>query len=324
MRVLDCDTVVRLLDMPSCIRAVEEAFRARGEGRPTPSAMAGLELAHGTLHAKMASLELPRLYVAAKVNANLPDNPIEHKLPTIQGVLVLFDGANGVPLAVMDSAPITMLRTAATSAVAAALLARADASTVAFVGCGVQARAHLDALRHVRTIRRVYAVDRDRDAAEEFSVFARAVGDAEVTVASSIAAAARASDIVVTTTPSQRALLDIGDVSPGAFVAAVGADNEHKQEIAPALLRAAAVVVDDLDQCARFGDLHHALAAGIMGREGVRASLDQILAGTKPGRLGEAEIVVFDSTGLAIEDVAAAALIYERAAATDVDGMLNS
>ena len=322
MRLLDRDTVVRLLDMPSCIRAVEEAFRARGEGKPTPSSMAGLELAHGTVHAKMASLELPRLYVAAKVNANLPRNPLEHNLPTIQGVLVLFDGVNGVPLAVMDSAPVTTLRTAATSAVAASLLARPDASTVTFVGCGVQARAHLDALRHVRAIKRVVAVDREREAAEEFSLFARAVGDVKVTVESSIAAAARPSDIIVTTTPSQQALLDIGDVSPGAFVAAVGADNEHKQEIAPALLRAAAVIVDDLEQCARFGDLHHALAAGLVRREDVRASLDQIVSGAKPGRLSDAEIIVFDSTGLAIEDVAAAALAYERATA-NVDGLLT-
>lgn len=323
MHVFDRETVIRLLDMPSCIRAVEQAFRARGEGKPTPSAMSGLELAHGVLHAKMASLELSRFYVAAKVNANLPRNPLDHNLPTIQGALILFDGANGVPLAVMDSAPITIRRTAATSAVATSLLAHAYASTVAFIGCGVQARAHLDALRHVREIKEVFVVDRDPTAADEFSVFVRGACDAQVTVASSIAEAALASDIVVTTTPSRQPLLDIEDVSPGVFVAAVGADNEHKQEMAPALLRAAAVVVDDLEQCARFGDLHHALAAGVVRREDVRASLDQIVAGTKRGRMSDDEIVIFDSTGLAIEDVAAAALVYERAAA-DIDSMLNS
>jgi len=321
MRVLDRDAVLRLLDMPSCIRVVEDAFRARGEGRPTPSAIAGLELANGTVHAKMASLELSRRYVAAKVNANLPRNPVEHNLPTIQGVLVLFDGTNGVPLAVMDSAPITTLRTAAASAVAASLLARADASAVAFIGCGVQARAHLDALRCVRRLERIVAVDARPAIAEEFSAFVRATCEVDVIVASTVAAAATGSDIIVTTTPSRRALLNVDDVSPGTFIAAVGADNEHKQEIAPDLLHAAAVIVDDLEQCARFGDLHHALVAGVMRREDVRASLDQIVAGSKPGRLGDAEIVVFDSTGLAIEDVAAAALVYERAA--DVDSMLN-
>lgn len=323
MRVLDREAVVALLDMPSCIRAVEQAFRARGNGQATPSAMSGLELANGSVHAKMASVDLGRSYVAAKVNANLPGNPLQHKLPTIQGVLVLFDGTNGVPLAVMDSAPLTTIRTAAASALAASLLARADASTVTFVGCGVQARAHLEALSHVRPLKRVFAVDQRRAIAEEFSVFVRATCDVDVTVASSIAPATRASDMIVTTTPSYSALLDANDVSPGTFVAAVGADNEHKQEIAPALLRAAVVVVDDLEQCARFGDLHHALAANAMRREDVRGSLDQIVAGTKPGRLGDADIIVFDSTGLAIEDVAAAALVYERAAA-GVDRMLNS
>src|SRR4051812_27328606 len=237
MRVFDAGSVIRLLDMPSCIRAVEQAFRARGEGRPTPSAMSGLELANGSLHAKMASLELSRPYAAAKVNANFPHNPVEHQLPTIQGVLVLFDAANGVPLAIMDSAALTTIRTAAASAVAASRLARTEASTVTFIGCGVQARAHLDALFHVRKLTRIFALDTRPAIAEEFSVFARSACDADASVASSLAAAARASDIIVTTTPSRSALLDVGDVSPGGFIAAVGADNEHKQEIAPALLR---------------------------------------------------------------------------------------
>src|SRR3954463_15824147 len=172
MRVFDAGSVIRLLDMPSCIRAVEQAFRARGEGRPTPSAMSGLELANGSLHAKMASLELSRPYAAAKVNANFPRNPVEHQLPTIQGVLVLIDGTNGVPLAIMDSAPLTTIRTAAASAVAASHLARKEASTVTFIGCGVQARAHLDALCHVRKLTRIFALDTRPAIAEEFSVFA--------------------------------------------------------------------------------------------------------------------------------------------------------
>src|SRR5256885_950129 len=168
MHVLDGTEVTRLLDTPSCIRAVEAALRARGEGKPIPSAMIGLDVGCGSVHAKMARLDLSRPYIAAKVNANFPRNPVENGLPTIQGVLVLFDGANGVPLAVMDSAAITTIRTAATSAVAASRLARADASTVTFVGCGVQARAHLTALRCVRDVRRVFAVDCRRDNAERF------------------------------------------------------------------------------------------------------------------------------------------------------------
>ena len=105
--VLDASEIIRLLDMASCIRAVEAAFRARGEGRPVPSAALGFPLDGGSLHVKVASLDLSRPYVVAKVNANFPRNPEERKLPTIQGALVLLDATCGTPLAVMDSAPIT-------------------------------------------------------------------------------------------------------------------------------------------------------------------------------------------------------------------------
>jgi ornithine cyclodeaminase/alanine dehydrogenase-like protein (mu-crystallin family) len=131
-------------------------------------------------------------------------------------------------------------------------------------------------------------------------------------IPASLRDAISASEIVVTCTPSQRALLHVGDVRRGTFVAAIGADNDHKQEIDPELLAASVVVVDDLEQCARIGDLHHALAAGVMRESDVRGALDQAIAGTRPGRLADDEIIVFDSTGLAIEDVAAAALVYER------------
>ena len=105
------------------------------------------------------------------------------------------------------------------------------------------------------------------------------------------------------------------DVAAGAFIAAVGADNEHKQEINPHLLAAAAVIVDDLEQCAHGGDLRHAVAALVMQLADVRGSLDQVVGGIRDGRRSVDEIIVFDSTGVAIEDVAAAALVFERASA---------
>jgi len=126
-------------------------------------------------------------------------------------------------------------------------------------------------------------------------------------------AATRQSAIVVTCTPARQAILHPGDVAPGTFIAAVGADSEEKQEIAPALLAASAVVPDLLDQAAAFGDLHHALTSGVMRREEVRGELGAILAGLAEGRRSDDEIVVFDSTGTAIQDVAAADLVYRRA-----------
>ena len=315
MRLLDGGDLSRLLDMGDCIREVENAFRARGEGRPAPSAVVGLEVSGGSLHAKLGALDLARPYAVAKVNANYPDNPSMHGLPVIQGLVVLFDASSGEPLACMDSAIITAMRTAAASAVAARYLAVSHASSACLIGCGTQARAHVQALRRVRPVKRFVLFDRDPAAAEEFATLLRR-DQVRVTVADDVRQAALSSEIVVTSTPSRTALLDVGHVAPGTFVSAVGADNEHKQEIAPSLLRAAVVIVDDLDQCSRIGDLHHALEQGIMRRDDVRASLDQIVAGTSDGRRADDEIVVFDSTGVAIEDVAVAALAYERAEAT--------
>jgi ornithine cyclodeaminase/alanine dehydrogenase-like protein (mu-crystallin family) len=125
--------------------------------------------------------------------------------------------------------------------------------------------------------------------------------------------ATRRSDIVVTCTPSSQPILGPRDVGPGTFIAAVGADSEGKQEIDPHLLASSAVVADVLEQCATFGDLHHALAAGVMRREDVRAELGQVVAGTRAGRRTDEETIIFDSTGTALQDVAAAAVVYERA-----------
>lgn len=317
MRVINAREVDQLLDMASCIRAIEDAFRALGEGRAS-SSIGGLELTHGGLHAKMGVIAGTNGYAAAKVNANFPDNPSRHGLPTVQGVVIVFDGATGTPLACMNSGPITATRTAAASAVAASYLALPNADSVAFVGCGVQAKSHAIALRHVRPIRRIFAFDKDRSVAERF---AREVGDTvgvETSVVDDHRKATKSSQIVVTSTPSRQAILNVGDVGPGAFIAAVGADNEHKQEISSELLRSAAVIVDDLGQCSAIGDLHHALSVGLMKPSDVRASLDQVVTGRIPGRLDDQEIIVFDSTGIAIEDVAAAAIIYERAKETNV------
>jgi ornithine cyclodeaminase/alanine dehydrogenase-like protein (mu-crystallin family) len=129
----------------------------------------GLELDGGILHAKLGTLNGARAYAAARINANFPDNPARHGLPTIQGVLVLFDAARGTPLASMDSALITARRTAAATAVAARYLAVRHASTAAFIGCGIQARAHMEAILQVRSIERVIAFDLGPRVAERFA-----------------------------------------------------------------------------------------------------------------------------------------------------------
>ena len=135
----------------------------------------------------------------------------------------------------------------------------------------------------------------------------------EASVATDLASAARRSDVIVTCTTAAKPFLEPDFVRAGTFIAAVGADSPAKSEIAPALMARALVVADLIEQCAVMGDLHHALSAGTMRRGDVRAELAELVAGSKPGRTGDDQITLFDSTGTGLQDVAAAALIYERA-----------
>ena len=311
--LLDSQDVAHLLDYPSCIDAVEEAFRRYGRRETEPPTVCGVHLEEGGFHVKAAVLHTSRRYFAAKTNANFPGNPERHGLPTIQGIVLLFDAACGAPLAVMDSGEITVRRTAAATAVAARHLARPDASRLTLCGCGVQGRAQLEALCQVLPIKQIFAYDADPAAAERLVEEMAGFLQVNIVVVRELRASARGSDVCVTCTPSSQYLLGPNDVQPGSFVAGVGADSPEKRELAPELLAGSRLVVDILEQCAAMGDLHHALAAGALTRESVHAELGEVVAGRKPGRTADEQVFVFDSTGTALQDVAAAALVYERA-----------
>jgi alanine dehydrogenase len=181
------------------------------------------------------------------------------------------------------------------------------------IGCGVQGRAQLLALSRVRRLDSAFAFDAAPGAATSFAGEMSAKLRIPVEAVADYPDAVRASDICVTCTPSRQALLGPDIAHPGLFVAGVGADNHDKQELDAKLLASSRVVVDVLAQCAREGDLHHALAAGAMRLEDVHAELADVVSGRKPGRTSPDEVFVFDSTGTALEDVAAAAVVYERA-----------
>jgi ornithine cyclodeaminase/alanine dehydrogenase-like protein (mu-crystallin family) len=313
--VLTRRDVAAVLDLDACIAAVERAFAAYGAGTVRPPLVAGHHVDGGGFHVKAATLGLDRLYFAVKVNANFPRNRDRLGLPTIQGALALFDATDGRVLALLDSIEITALRTAAATAVAAKWLARRVASVVTVCGCGVQGRVQLRALARVRTLRRVFAWDSEIARAAAFAAEMASVLGVPVLVAPVLREATLESDVVLTCTTATRWFLGRADVRPGTFIAAVGADNEHKQELEPELLAASTVVADVLEQSATIGDLHHALAAGVMARDAVHAELGEVVAGRKAGRRAGDEIIVFDSTGTALQDVAAAAVVYERARA---------
>lgn len=304
--------VDRLLNIQTCIDAVENVFRLQGEGKvPAPGILA-VKTAHGGLHVKAGLLPGEKSYIVAKLNSNFPQNRPLHDLPTIQGLVVLYDGDNGRPLAVLDSIDITIKRTAAASAVAAKYLARPGSSVATLCGCGQQAAAQLRALRAVLPLRKIYVFDLDASASQNF---ATNLSDEQLEIepVRDLGPALLKSDVCVTCTTANKFFVRKDEIVPGTFIAAVGADDTHKQEIEPALMASAKVVADSLDQSCSIGDTHHAIDQGLMRKEDVYAELSEIVAGHKPGRRSDDEIFVFDSTGVAIEDAVAAVAVYEKA-----------
>lgn len=316
--ILNRTSIAALLLPSDYLTAVQTAFRAEADGRASAPAPLHIPAEGGVFHAKGGQLTLDdgRAFAAVKVNGNFPGNPKRNGLPTIQGALVLSDANNGSLLAMMDSIEVTLRRTAAATALAMRYLARPEADVVSICGCGDQAGAQLEAIADVRRIRKVYAVDIDRSARETFAKTLAAKLQLDIVAEPDLPAATLASGIVVTCTTSRTPFLGRDHIRPGTFVAAVGADAPDKSEIMPDLMADGAVVVDSLEQCVAMGDLHHALAARAMRANGVHATLSELVSGRKAGRTGADEITIFDSTGTAVQDVAAAIRIYACASAT--------
>jgi alanine dehydrogenase len=315
--------VAALLTIDECMAAVELAFKLHGEGKTQPPGILGVHSGDGGFHIKAGLLDLNRPYFAAKINANFPENAKRYGLPMIQGVVVLCDGENGYPLALIDSIEITIKRTGAATGVAAKHLARLDSKTATICGCGNQGRISLRALTKVLPIEAVWAYDRNQPQAQDF---ARQLGNElglDIEVVDDLEAAVRQSDVCVTCTPSTEPFLMQAFVAPGTFIAAVGADNSEKQELEPALLGRNRVVVDVLEQGATIGELHHALDAGIITRDDVYGELGEVIAGIKPGRTSSHEIIIFDSTGMALQDVVTAAAVYEKAVNEGTGMLIN-
>jgi ornithine cyclodeaminase/alanine dehydrogenase len=313
--------VAALLTIEDYIASIEHVFKLYGGGKTTAPGILGVHAENGGFHIKAGVLDLDQSFFAAKINANFPHNAERFGLPLIQGVIVLCNAENGLPLALMDSIEITIQRTGAATAVAAKYLARRDSKSLTVCGCGNQGRISVEALSKVLPIEKVFAFDSDTrkaaQLAEEMSQDLRVIATDDLNHAVS------QSDAIVTCTPSNKYFLRCDPVRPGTFIAAVGADNETKQELEPKLLANNKTIVDVLEQSASIGELHHALDAGLMKRSDLYAELGEVVAGVKPGRTSAEEIIIFDSTGMALQDVIAAATVYEKAKQLKVGRVLD-
>jgi ornithine cyclodeaminase/alanine dehydrogenase-like protein (mu-crystallin family) len=308
--------VAALANSRDYLIAMRRAFEGLAAGQYQLPAVGHIPGSEGAFHVKPAVRSGNHPRAAIKINGNFPGNASRSGLPTIQGCIVLLDASDGRVLAIMDSIEITARRTAAATALAARHLARLGTSTLAIVGCGMQSGYHVDALLDVLPIIRVNYCDPRDAAARSMAAHLERIGLDGFRMPTP-ADAARGADVIVTLTTSTRPLLAHADVSEGAFVAGVGADSPSKHELAVDLIAGSRVVADLLSQSSTMGDLHHAIVAGAISAPHVHGELADIVAGRIPGRTAATDRFVFDSTGIALQDLAAAEMIYERARASD-------
>lgn len=318
---IDRNTATSLLDLKECIEVVQAAFEAHAMGKSYEPQLVHVTTESGEFHIKTGGIRGPHSFFACKVGGGFFNNRKTFGWPNIMGMLALFDANTGAPLAVIESGALTKARTGAATAVAARYLARPTSSVVTVCGAGNQAESQLRALSLVLPIRKVFIWSRSgaRDFAAKMS---RELG-IQVEENENLRSASLQSDVVVTCTPSKQWFLSQADVAEGTFVAAIGADSPDKQELDPNLLAHASVVCDLTSQCVKVGELHHAMDAGLMTPERVRGDLGDVIIGRTRRRETDNETIIFDSTGTALQDVATAVLVYERARVSK-KGQLNS
>jgi ornithine cyclodeaminase/alanine dehydrogenase len=310
--------VASLVGASDALAAVETAFALHGSGRTRMPPKVYLALPEHDGDFRAMPVFIDRLDVGSGaipaagikwINSH-PKNLARHALPAVIGVFILSDPETAYPLAILDATVLTALRTGAAAAVATKYLARPDARSLALIGCGAQARNTLRAHASLKKWDEVLLHDSRKAAAE---ALARDHGELPCRVVD-VDEASRA-DVICTMTPSRGPLVFRRNVRAGAHINALGADAPGKQELEPAILHDARVFLDDLEQASESGEVNVPLHSGALMREDIAGTLGEVIAGTLAGRVAASDITVFDSTGLAVQDLALARVVYERAIA---------
>jgi ornithine cyclodeaminase/alanine dehydrogenase-like protein (mu-crystallin family) len=309
--------VQQLLPMGSCIELMRTALAAFSRGAAVQPLRSLLRLPDGTglLGLMPAYLGEPQAF-GIKVVSVMPENR-GSAYDSHQGVVMLFGVKHGEPLAIIDATAITAIRTAAASAVATDVLARPDAGDLALIGCGTQARTHLAAMGAVRQLRRVRVWSRTHANAEAFSRREAPTAGVEIEVMAMAEDAVRDADLVCTVTSAQEPVIRGAWLSPGAHVNAAGACLAAHRELDGEAVRGARLFTDSRESCLNeSGDFRIARCEGAIGDDHLLGELGEVLLGRLPGRVSRQDITVYESLGIAIEDLASAHAIHQRALAT--------
>lgn len=304
--------VKSVMDMNSDMQVVERAFRQHGLGRVQmpPKSYLYYTAYNGDLRTMPAYLEEENITGVKIVNVH-PGNPARG-LPTVMALVVLISPETGAPVAIMDGTYLTDIRTGAAGGIAAKYLARKDSKVIGLVGAGNQAKTQLEALCEVFEPELVRITSRTKESSEQFIREMADITPCEIHYEETIEKVCNC-DILVTTTPTRKPIVKAKWIKEGTHINAIGADAIGKEELDPELLLRSKIIVDDIVQALHSGEVNVPLSKHYISENDIHAQLGEVIAGLKPGRTSEEEITIFDSTGLAIQDVASAHLAYERA-----------
>jgi alanine dehydrogenase len=320
--VLTQSEIAGLIDMDLALQAVEAAFAAHGSGRVNMPPKSYLDLDQGDFRAMYGAMTANGRPVCGLKWVNVHPQNSAKNLPTVMAKIVLNDPDTGLELADLDGTLITNFRTGAAGGVAAKYLAREHSTSLGLIGAGVQAWYLFEAVSRVCNLTQVFLYDHHCRRCEDLAEKIAAEGVQTFVVTDQIEAV-RDLDLVATSTPSRAGHVLADWVSPGTTILAIGADAAGKQELDPALLGRARVIVDDPAQAIHSGEINVALSNGIFEKSDIQATLGQVVTANKEGRTGDDQILIFDSTGLIIQDLAVADAAYRRALETGVGRQLD-
>ena len=312
--LLTRDDVIRVLDMPDCMDVVEKAFAELASGTAELPLRIGIKPPGGiSLYMPAYLKELGAL--ACKVVTVYKDNPTKHDMPTTIGKVLLQDPETGDVTCIMDGGYLTAMRTGAVSGVATKYLARtAEGQVAGIFGAGVQARMQLWAVAVVRKLGKALVYDPAPDAVRSFIDELGPKLDLEIEAVDSVEAMIAGSDILCAATSSSQPLFDGATVRPGTHINGIGSHTPNARELDTAIVARSKFIADSAEAClSEAGDLMIPIEEGAITAEHIHAELGEIVLGTKPARENDDEITLFKSNGLAIQDVATAKLVYDRA-----------
>jgi alanine dehydrogenase len=306
--------VKKLLTMEDTLKAVEQAFSAKGRGTADMPSKMYLFYTKYNGDIRVMPSYLPEYDISGVKVVNVhPNNPKKYNLPSVMATILMIDPKCGYPIAIFDGTWITTMRTGAAGGLASKYLARKDAKVLALIGAGVQADTQLAAIYRVRKIKKVKVFDLSEKLCKEFVKKHKKLYPAQYIIAKSVRDCVVDADIISTQTPVRKPIIMKEWIKPGTHINAMGADAPGKEELDPKLVKASKIVIDDWDQASHSGEINVPLTKGIITRKDIYGEIGHIVTGIKKGRMNDKDITIFDSTGLGIQDLTTAAKVYKIA-----------